>query len=368
LAQEIELKDGVKYVANEATGKWGDQPKVQLKLLGQITDLGNNGLNAFMKKPCDIAADSKGNYYVVEQEGCCIKKFDNNLKYIKTFSRFGKGPGEFIRPGSIFIDKNDLIYVSDNMASLINVFDVEGKYLRNIKLKGHELYFGVHENGNIVVPNPSLRYVAGLKKLNLIHLLDGEGKFIKAFGKGIIYEKHPLSEGGNRFILTSDQNENIIIVFLFQNRIEKYNAQGKLLVSASRVIKDEMLINKKENTYYSLSVGVDVDNEGRIWNLERVNRPRMTKEDIKKATYKDVDGIIKFDKSRIDWPDKTNQYAVDLYNPYGEFLFRYPLDHYCSNLRVIGDRLFICDTGYTMDFYVYQIVNTEAYLPHSRIH
>ena len=358
-AQEIEYKDGVKYVVNEATGKWGAHSKVQLKLLGQITDLGNNGLSAFMQEPCDIAADSKGNYYVVEQEGCCIKKFDSNLKYIKTFGRFGKGPGEFIRPARIFIDKNDLIYVSDNMFSIINIFDMEGKYLRNIKLKGHELYFGIHENGNIVVPNPNMGYVAGAKKPPLIHILNSEGKFIEAYGKGIIYKKFPLSNGGNRFVFTTDQNGNSILIFLFQNRIEKYNAQGKLLLSASRVIKDEMVINKKENAYYSLSVGVSVDQEGKIWNLERVNRPpRISNEDFEKASYTDANGIIKIDKSKLDWPDEVKQYAVDLYNPDGEFLYRYPLDHYCNNIRVIGDRLFICDKGFTMDFYVYQIIKT----------
>ena len=358
-AQKVEFKDGVKHIANNAKGKWGNNPELQLKLLGQITDIGRNGPEAFMKEPCDIAADSKGNYYVLEQEGSCIKKFDQDLKYVKTFGGYGKGPGEFVRPFRIFIDKNDLIYASDGLTSIINVYNVEGEYQKKIKMKGHELYFSVCEDGNIVVPNPTVGYAARAEKLSLIHVLDHEGKFIKSFGKGIIYKKFPLSNGGNRFVFTSDKDENNILVFLFQNRIEKYNADGKLLFSSSRVIKDEMYINKKENAYYALSVGVSADQEGRIWNLERVNRPRrLTKEDFEKASYRDANGIVKLDKSKLDFPDKTDQYAIDLYSPDGEFLYRYPLDHYGSNIKVIGDKLFICDTGFTMDFYVYQIIKT----------
>ena len=317
--------------------------------------MGTNGIEAFMNRPTDIAADSKGNYYVVETGGCQIKKFDKNLRYVKSFGHRGKGPGEFITPSAIFIAKNDRVYVSDDNLSKIMVYNVEGKYLEAISVKGHELYFKLLKNGNILLPNPVVGYAAGAKQFSLLHILDTDGKVIQKFGEGIIYKTFPAANGGNRFRFDVDKNGNIIISFLFQNRIEKYDNTGRLRMSIKREILKEMIIDKKENLYYALSCGVSFDEKGRIWNLERVKRPpRPDRKTLEEAIINE-DGILRIDKNKLDLPEKTDQYALDLYNQDGIFLYRYNLDHYCSNLRIIGDKLFVCDIDLTMDFYVYQI-------------
>ena len=191
--------------------------------------------------------------------------------------------------------------------------------------------------------------------MSLIHVLDSDGKVIQKIGSGKTFKTPPLSNGGNRFRFDVDNTGNILIAFLFQNRIEKYDDSGKLQFSLQREISKKMIINKKENAYYALTCGICFDEKGQIWNLERVKRPsRPNKEDYEKAMINE-NGMLRIDYSKLDIPEETDQFALDLYDQEGLHLNRYNLDHYCSNLRIIGDKLFICDADVTMDFYVYQL-------------
>ena len=327
--------------------------QIELQYIGRILEVGTNSVDAFMNKPCDIDGDSKGNYYVLETGGCQVKKFDKNLKYIKSFGRFGKGPGEFIRPSSIFIDDNDRIYVGDGMQSKILVFDVDGRYLEAISVSKTELIFKILKNGNMIFRNP----IAGVradKKLSLLHIVDSDGKVIQKIGEGKIFKKTRLAIGGNRFRFDVDKTGNIAVVFLFQNRIEKFDSSGELQFSIQREISPKMVTYKKENAYYALTKGVSFDKKGRLWNLERVKRPtRPNREDYEKARQ---NGLQRPDMSKLDLPEKTDQFALDIYDQEGLRLNRHNLVHYCDNLRIIGDKLFVCDTEVAMDFFVYQII------------
>ena len=119
-----------------------------------------------------------------------------------------------------------------------------------------------------------------------------------------------------------------------------------------------MVTYKKENAYYALTRGVCFDEKGRIWNLERLKRPtRPNREDYEKAWQ---NGHQRPDLSKLDLPEKTDEFALDLYNPDGVHLFRHNLAHYCDNLRIIGDKLFVCDTEVSMDLFVYQIIEKVA--------
>ncbi len=44
---------------------------------------------------------------------CNIQKFDSNGNFLLAFGKMGNGPGEFIQPESIAIDKNDNVFVVD---------------------------------------------------------------------------------------------------------------------------------------------------------------------------------------------------------------------------------------------------------------
>ncbi len=63
-----------------------------------------------------------------------VAKYDKNGKWIKSFGEPGSGPGQLNTPHSIATDAQGNVYVANRGNSRIEVFDGDGKYLRNIKI------------------------------------------------------------------------------------------------------------------------------------------------------------------------------------------------------------------------------------------
>ena len=78
----------------------------------------------------DVAEDSQGNIYVGEYgEYDRIQKFSEEGKFLLQWGGHGEAPGQFVRPQSIVIDRQDRIWVADACNHRIQVFDTEGKLL-----------------------------------------------------------------------------------------------------------------------------------------------------------------------------------------------------------------------------------------------
>jgi DNA-binding beta-propeller fold protein YncE len=87
-------------------------------------------------QPTDVAFDRDGNIYVADGEGNSrVLKFNKFGNPLLGWGMKGGGPGQFDLPHSIAID-GDQIYVGDRENARIQVFDLNGRYLREWKL-GH---------------------------------------------------------------------------------------------------------------------------------------------------------------------------------------------------------------------------------------
>lgn len=83
--------------------------------------------------PTDVAWDSHGNIYVADGiRNARIAKYDAEGRWIKNWGTRGSAPGEFNVIQGIAIDANDNIYVADYGNKRIQVFDTEGKFLREM--------------------------------------------------------------------------------------------------------------------------------------------------------------------------------------------------------------------------------------------
>ena len=87
------------------------------------------------RQPTDVTWDAAGNIYVSDgYVNSRIAKYDKNGDWVKSWSERGKAPGQFNLVHSIAADANGNIYAADRTNRRIQVFDGDGKFLREIKI------------------------------------------------------------------------------------------------------------------------------------------------------------------------------------------------------------------------------------------
>ena len=81
----------------------------------------------------DMSWDKAGNTYISDGYiNSRIAKVDRNGNWMKSWGEPGDQPGQFSTPHSIAVDAEDHVYVADRGNRRIQIFDSEGKFLRQI--------------------------------------------------------------------------------------------------------------------------------------------------------------------------------------------------------------------------------------------
>ena len=95
-----------------------------------------------LNEPNDIAIGRNGDLFVVQGHtpGAMgdprVLKLDKNGKFIKSWGGKGKEPGKFDVAHGIAIDAKGLLWVTDRENQRIQVFDADGKFIRELKYAG----------------------------------------------------------------------------------------------------------------------------------------------------------------------------------------------------------------------------------------
>ena len=83
----------------------------------------------------DVAWDAAGNTFISDGYiNSRVAKVDKDGNWVKSWGDKGSGPGQFNTPHSIATDAKGNVYVADRGNARIEVFDGDGKFLRQMKI------------------------------------------------------------------------------------------------------------------------------------------------------------------------------------------------------------------------------------------
>lgn len=87
------------------------------------------------RQPTDVTWDPAGNIYISDgYVNSRIAKFDKNGDWVKSWGERGREPGQFNLVHSIASDAQGNLYAADRNNRRIQVFDGDGRFLREIKI------------------------------------------------------------------------------------------------------------------------------------------------------------------------------------------------------------------------------------------
>lgn len=370
-SQKIETIDGVRVVHNEKGGKWGNKPEISIKLLRTIGDIDTEDENLAFNMPSDIMMDEAGNIYILDSSNQRIQKISPEGKYLATIGRKGQGPGEFENPTSFDIDPKGFLYVLDTSQNRIQVLKPDGGEFKTIQTTGLGIgRIRLLKSGLLAATravNWEREYVKGKSLPKLIRLLDLQLKIKNEFGEVFDFEEIMTNQFGNSAQVEVDKDDNIYLEFHYQNRIEKYSPDGKLLwraehplnFSTELIEKGKIETTANTRKYQSpkmnmCSTGIATDEENRVWILT-MNRQLKDEEKVYTSVSGGPSGITRKIVGNTDLRT-TDAYKLEVFDPSGILLGEIPIGHFADDIRILGDNLFLVDRLRGVKYYQYKIV------------
>lgn len=370
--QQIESVNGVRVVHNTKGGAWGDDPKITIDLLRTIGSVDTNDENLAFRSPLDMAVDDEGRIYILDSGNQRIQVFGPDGKFLRTIGRRGQGPGEFESLNSIDIDPQGNFHVLDSAQRRIQVFTPLGEVLKTtpiIKLSIDRMW--LLRSGPIVAKAAITFGMGGVEKEKakpgLVKLLGPDLGIVREFGEPFDYGDEMTNRIGNSCYVAVDGQDNILLCFVYQNRVEKYSPEGRLLWRADRELnystklieKGRQEVTANSTRYFApklnrVTDAVAADGKGRAWI---VTRDRQIKKEEEVTTM--VSGSVDRGSTRKVVGDTelrtTDMYKLEVFAPDGVLLGAIPLTHFADGIWVHRDRLFLLDRDRGVQFYEYKI-------------
>lgn len=190
-----------------------------LMKLGEAKVPGSDSLH--FDKPTDIAITNDGSFYVSDGYGNSrIIKFSATGTYLFEWGRKGDNPGEFNIPHGITLDSAGNVYVADRENNRVQVFDPNGKFIKQFSDKS----FGAICAVVFDKPKKKLFAVDDFTFLKLKHrgadvfIFDSTGQVQTRFGRSGHYD------GATSWYhdLVVDKEENIYVGDILNNTIQKF--------------------------------------------------------------------------------------------------------------------------------------------------
>lgn len=174
-----------------------------LGVKGQAGEWNEAAGTRLLNEPTDLAFGASGEIFLLQGHGRAeerLLKFDRTGTLLKSWGGKGAAPGQFDTSHSIVVDAKGLLYVADRQNRRVQIFDGDGKYIREWKYAGLPcgLYLG---------PGQQMYLATGFA--GQILKLDANGKALAATGQpgkalGEFGEAHYMALGPQGEIWVAD--------------------------------------------------------------------------------------------------------------------------------------------------------------------
>jgi peptidylamidoglycolate lyase len=185
-----------------------------MRTLGEAKIPGND--SGHFNQPTDVAVADDGSFYVSDGYGNSrIIKFSPSGKYLFSWGRKGSDSGEFNLPHAVDLDSAGNVYVADRENNRIQVFDSDGKFLRQIHQDGFKNLYSltIDRHSQNIFAIDYLSFFDIWKKGSDIYRLELSGKTLLKFGRTGDYDG-PVCRYHN---IVVDRDGNIYVSDILKN-------------------------------------------------------------------------------------------------------------------------------------------------------
>jgi hypothetical protein len=371
-AQQVETIDGIRVVHNKKGGVWGTNPKLAIELVRTIGDVDTDDENLAFDSPLDMAVDPAGNAFILDSGNKRIQVFGPDGQYLRTIGRRGQGPGEFESLSSISIDRQGNFHVLDSAQRRIQVFTPRGEVLKTTPITKLRIdRMRILGSGPIVAKVSIIFGMGGVAKEKaqpkLVNLLGPDLEVVGEFGEPFDYGDEMTNRIGNSWYFDVDGEDHICLCFVYQNRIERYTPEGKLLWRADRELsystklieKGRQEVTANSTRYFApklnrVTDALAADEKGRIWVVTRDRQIRKEEEVTIMVSGSVAGGSTRKVVGDTDMRT-TDMYKLEVFGPDGVLLGAIPVTHFVDGIWIHQDRLFLLDRDRGVQFYEYRI-------------
>jgi len=148
---EIKEEDGVTAVYNpkKPAPPRGVPSTLSLKEELVLGKTGNE--EAMLLNPRAVEADQTGNIYVLDDKAVQIKVYDPQGNFIRAIGRRGQGPGEFQGPRGFYLTPQQSLAVCDSLSRQVVIFGLDGQFIRALSDKTRSfMEVKVNTKGDII--------------------------------------------------------------------------------------------------------------------------------------------------------------------------------------------------------------------------
>jgi len=153
-----------------------------------------------LNQPNDVAIAANGDIFVAqghtpgENGDARVLKFDKTGKFITQWGGHGKEPGKFEVAHSIAFDNQGQLWVADRENQRIQVFDTNGKYVREMKYAGLPCAFEIGREYVYMVNGFAAQVLRLDLKGNVLAATGKSGKGVNEYGEAHFVAVSPKGE------------------------------------------------------------------------------------------------------------------------------------------------------------------------------